>query len=181
MLALYGRHYGSRYLAIADLIPAGSTVLDLGCGPGILHDRYLRPKAVAYNGLDINPRFIDRVKRRGGSGQIWDLTSDRPLPSADSVIMQASLYQFLPDAAPVVRRMLRAAKQQVIVAEPIRNLATCGNPLLAAVARRQANAGLGACARRFDEPTLDAFFTALDVRPRRSFLIPGGREKVYIL
>ena len=34
MLALYGRHYGARYRAVADLIPDGSSVLDLCCGPG---------------------------------------------------------------------------------------------------------------------------------------------------
>ena len=46
MLALYGRHYFARYRAIADLIPAGSSVLDLCCGPAILYSRYLRNKNV---------------------------------------------------------------------------------------------------------------------------------------
>ena len=36
MLALYGRHYAARFRAIAELIPAGSSVLELCCGPGIL-------------------------------------------------------------------------------------------------------------------------------------------------
>src|SRR5690242_19199763 len=108
MLGLYGRHYGARYRALADLIPDGTSVLDLCCGPGILFDRYLRARSVDYTGIDVNPRFIARVNRRGGRGLIGDLSRDRPLPEADLVIMQASLYQFLPDAAPVVRRMLRA-------------------------------------------------------------------------
>ncbi len=129
MLALYGRHYPARYRAIAELVPAGSRVLDLCCGPGILHDRYLRRKGVEYTGLDVNPRFIARVNRRGGRGLVWDLHEDRPLPEADTVVMQASLYQFLPDAAPVVRRMLRAARQRVIIAEPIRNLSDSRLPI----------------------------------------------------
>src|SRR5258705_7630934 len=98
MLLLYGRHYPSRYRAIADLIPAGSSVLDLCCGPALLHRRYLKHKSVQYTGLDINKVFIDRLNRQGGCGRICDLRSEEPLPSADYVIMQASLYHFLPGA-----------------------------------------------------------------------------------
>src|SRR6185437_9874195 len=118
MRALYGRRYAARYRAIADLIPAGSSVLDLCCGPGTLHDRYLSRKGVDYTGLDVNARFVARVTRRGGRGLVWDLQEGRALPPADSVVMLASLYQFLPDPAPVLLRMLRAARERVVVAEP---------------------------------------------------------------
>jgi SAM-dependent methyltransferase len=178
---LYGRHYAARYRTIAELIPPGSSVLELCCGPGVLHARHLRPKGVEYTGLDINCLFLARVNRHGGRGLIWDLHSDRPLPPADSVIMQGSLYQFLPDPTPVVRRMLRAARERVIIAEPIRNLANSRLPLLAALAGRQTDAGLGARPRRFTETALDDFFIVLGSRPSRWFLIPGGREKVYVL
>jgi SAM-dependent methyltransferase len=181
MIALYGRHYAARYIAIADLIPAGSSVLDLCCGPGILYSRYLKPKVAAYTGLDINPRFIARVSRNGGQGIVWDLRAKHPLPSADSVVIQASLYHFLPDATPVLHRMLRAARERVVIAEPVRNLATSRNPLLAAVARRQTDPGLGARPRRFTETTFDAFVAGLGVRVAREFLVPGGREKVVVL
>jgi SAM-dependent methyltransferase len=68
MLGLYGRHYGARYRAVADLIPDGASVLDLCCGPGVLFDRHLRARSVDYTGIDVNPRFIARVNRRGGRG-----------------------------------------------------------------------------------------------------------------
>jgi SAM-dependent methyltransferase len=178
--ALYGRHYSARYRTVAELIPPGSSVLELCCGPGVLHDRQLRHMGVEYTGLDVNRRFLARVNRQGGRGYVWDLHGDRPLPPADSVIMQGSLYQFLPDAAPVVRRMLRAARERVIIAEPIRNLAASRLPLLAACAGRQTDAGLGARPRRFTEESLDDFFAMLGVRPSQSFLIPGGRERVYV-
>src|SRR5215211_4230426 len=124
MLVLYGRHYPSRYRAIADLIPSGSSVVDLCCGPALLFNRYLRNKGVRYTGLDLNAGFIDGLVRNGASGMVWDLRKDDPLPEADYVLMQASLYHFLPDAAPIVERMLEAARRKVIIAEPIRNLAT---------------------------------------------------------
>jgi SAM-dependent methyltransferase len=180
MMALYGRYYSARYGAIADLVPAGASVLDLCCGPGVLFDRYLRHKGVDYTGLDVNAGFVARINRRGGRGQVWDLRGDDPLPGADVVIMQASLYHFLPDPVSVVGRMLRAARARVIIAEPIRNLADSGWPLLAAIARRGTDPGHGEQALRFNERTLDAFLGGLATPPSRSFLIPGGREKIYV-
>jgi SAM-dependent methyltransferase len=181
MVGLYGRHYGARYRVVAALIPDGSSVLDLCCGPGVLFDRYLRGRSVDYTGLDVNPRFVARVNRRGGRGLLRDLGDGRPLPEADTVVMQASLYQFLPDPAPVVARMLRAARERVVIAEPVRNLATGRNRVLAALARRQTDPGLGARPRRFTEETLGAFIDGLGVRVAREFHVPGGREKVFVL
>jgi SAM-dependent methyltransferase len=181
MLALYGRHYSARYRVLADLVPPGASVLDVCCGPGVLFDRYLRLKGVEYTGLDMNPGFVARVVRLGGRGQVRDAGDDAPLPRADVVIMQASLYQFLPAVAPVVDRMRRAAGCRVIIAEPIRNLITARVPGLAVVVAHLTDPGHGAQPRRFDEASLDAFFRTIEPSPTRSFLIPGGREKVYIL
>lgn len=180
MRLLYGRHYAARYRAIAELVPRGSSVLDLCCGPGILFDRYLRRQDVDYTGLDINEGFLARIERRGGHARRWDLHGDDPLPRADVVVMQASLYHFLPDAAPVVERMLRAADRLVIIAEPVRNLSDSRVPFLAALARRETDPGVGKAALRFTEATLDRFLESLSSPPSRSFLIPGGREKVYV-
>jgi SAM-dependent methyltransferase len=181
MLVLYGRHYHARYHAVAELIPPRASVLELCCGPGILFERYLRKKGVDYTGLDVNPHFVARVKRCGGNSVVVDLRQDEPLPVADYVIMQASLYHFLPDAAPIVRRMRAAAQEGVVIAEPIRNWATSGNRVLAALANRHTDPGLGTYPQRFTEPMLDALFSALSIEPHRSFSIPGGREKVYLI
>lgn len=178
MLALYGRHYFSRCRAIADLIPSGASVLELCCGPAELYLRYLKPKNVRYLGLDINPRFVARL---GDAGRMWDVQEALALPGSEYVLMQASLYHFLPDPSPVIDRMLSAATKQVIVAEPIRNLSDGQMPLLSALARRGTDAGTGAQPHRFNEQTLDAFFSRYAPRVSRSFLIPGGREKVYVL
>ncbi len=180
MRALYGRHYSARYRALAELIPEGSSVLDLCCGPGVLFDRYLRQKGVSYTGLDVNRGFIERINRRGGRGLIWDLHGDAPLPTADVVVMQASLYHFLPDPGPLVDRMIAAAGRLVIIAEPVRNLADSRIPLLAMIARRQTNPGLGEPALRFTEASLDQFLESRSPPPGHRFLIPGGREKVYV-
>ncbi|HEY9231261.1 MAG TPA: class I SAM-dependent methyltransferase [Blastocatellia bacterium] len=180
MRALYGRHLGSRYRVIADLIAEGASVLDLCCGPPILFRRYLRQRSVRYTGLDINAGFIEQLVSSGGTGQVWDLRKDDALPPADYVIMQGALYDFLPDALPVVERMFAAAYRQVIIAEPVRNLASSRWPWLRWVARHLTDPGSGAQPHRFTEQTLDEFFAVYAKRLDRSFLIPGGREKVYV-
>jgi SAM-dependent methyltransferase len=181
MLLLYGRHYPARYRAIAELISPGSSVLDLCCGPALLYERYLRKKSVQYTGLDINKKFIDRLNKQGGCGKVWDLRSEEPLPLADYVIMQASLYHFLPDASPIVNRMLRAAHKRVIIAEPIRNLATSNSRLISLLGRLFTNPGSGEQHLRFDEASLAAFFSPYSSQIVQSFTIAGGREKVYVL
>src|SRR5258705_11415367 len=91
MAVLYGRHYQSRYRALAELISPGSTVLDLCCGPGVLSRRYLRDKAVNYIGFDLNERFVTTLIQSGARGEVRDLGSEEPFPIADYVVMQASL------------------------------------------------------------------------------------------
>lgn len=181
MLLLYGRHYPARYRAIAELISPGSSVLDLCCGPALLYQRYLRKKSVQYTGLDLNANFIDRLNRQGGCGRVWDLRNDEPLPAADYVIMQASLYHFLPDPSAIVNRMLQAARKQVIIAEPIRNLTTSKSRLLSLLGRLSTNPGSGDQHLRFDEASLADFFSAYSSHIVESFTIAGGREKVYLL
>jgi SAM-dependent methyltransferase len=181
MRALYGRHYAARFRAIAKLVPDGADVVDLCCGPATLYTRYLRDKSVDYLGLDLNDGFIARLNDAGGRGEVRDLHADTRLPEADVVIMQASLYHFLPEPRPVIDRMLAAALSQVIITEPIRNMATSDNWVLATLGRRLTNAGDGAQAHRFTEATLDELFRDYAPRVVRQSLVAGGREKLYVL
>jgi len=181
MRTLYGKHYGSRSSAVARLIPRGSSVLDVCCGPGTLFEHHLRAQEVRYHGLDCNPRFIARVERLGGTGRVCDIAQVETFPEADYVIIQASLYHFLPNVRPLIEKLERAAREALIVAEPIRNLAASSHSWLAALASRQTNPGLGAPASRFDEASLDALFADRPAHTRHAFLIPGGREKIYVL
>ena len=97
--------------------------------------------------------------------------------------MQASLYQFLPDPRPVLRRLRAAARERVIVAEPIRNLADSEIRMLAFLARKFTNPGTGEQPNRFDESRLDALLRPYHERGQvlESRLISGEREKLYIL
>jgi hypothetical protein len=111
-----------------------------------------------------------------------DLSRDRsPLPVADAVIMQASLYHFLPDASGIVERMLAAALDRVVISEPIRNLASSELPLVGALGRRAADPGVGGHAARFDARTLSELMGRYRGRTLAEFPMPGGRERVFVL
>jgi SAM-dependent methyltransferase len=181
MRALYGRHYTDRLRAVADEVPAGSSVLELCCGPGTLYTRFLRARVHTYAGLDVNERFVGALRRHGVDGRVADLARSEPLPGADVVLMQASLYHFLPHAERIVDRMLAAASDRVIISEPVRNLASSANPVLGLLGRRAADPGVGGGERRFTEETLDALIARYRELVLKEFSIPGGREKVYVL
>lgn len=182
MRALYGRHYQERMRIVAEQVPAGSSVLELCCGPGTLYTRYLRQRTSTYIGLDVNERFVNRLRAHGIDARTRDLAGDdRPLPGADVALIQASLYHFLPRAERIVDRMLAAAGQLVVVSEPVRNLASSDSKLVGLVGRRAADPGTGGHEQRFTERSLDELMQAYTARVKSSFLIPGGREKVYVL
>ena len=182
MRALYGRHHAGRLRAVAEQIPPGASVLELCCGPGSLYLGWLRHRVGSYVGLDVNPGFVARLSARGVDARITELGGDAtPLPDAEIVVMQASLYHFLPHAEPVVDRMLEAASQSVIISEPIRNLTSSRLFGIGAAARRATDPGVGhlTSARRFTESSLDKLMNRYDVRS--TFLAPGGRDKIYVL
>jgi trans-aconitate methyltransferase len=180
MRVLYGRHYDARNLAIANLIPPGSSVLDLCCGPGLLYERCLRQKKADYTGIDASPSFIARVNQLGARAIVSDLTRARALPRADYVVMQSSLCYFLPEPSSIIDRMLDAARTAVIISEPIRNLSTSSSAIIRQIAVKLSGPG-GERPQRFTEGTLDQLFERYAESLIDKFKIPGGREKIYLL
>lgn len=182
MRALYGRHYSARMRVLAEQVPAGCSVLELCCGPGTLYWRHLRQRTSAYIGIDVNVRFVAALRRGGVDARIVDLArSSESLPEADIVLMQASLYHFIPEAGAIIDRMLAAARNRVVVSEPVRNLASSEIPIIRLLGRRAANPGVGGHAQRFTEETLDQLMGPFGDRLLSAFTIPGGREKVFVL
>ena len=183
MWLLYGGSYQERSQVLAALIPEGASVVDLCCGPATLYFDFLRSKRVVYTGLDINAGFVQRASARGASARVWDVSADTPLPKADYLIMQASLYHFLPDPHPVVDRMLEAAKEKVLLTEPVRNLADSSNPAWAWLARKLTNPGTGDQPRRFNSELMDKFLTPYQAAGRLvdTYPIAAGRERLCVL
>ena len=182
MRGLYGRHYHQRMRAVAEQVPIGSSVVELCCGPGTLYRRHLSARTSRYVGLDVNQRFVAQLARAGVDARRLDLADvSQPLPIADVVLMQASLYHFLPDAAPIVDLMLAAATGRVIISEPVRNLTTSDHRWVGALGRRGTDPGTGGHGSRFDRATLDQLMSRWSSQIIARQLIPGGREEIYVL
>jgi SAM-dependent methyltransferase len=182
MMLLYRQHYGDRYRAIADLVPAGSSVLDVCCGPGVLYTRYLKLKDVQYTGLDLNETFVARLRSAGINAIHADIKKLAEWPQADIAVIQASLYHFLPDdAGGIIGKLMRAARRKVIIAEPVRNLSSLKLKWLARWVHRLTDAGSGAESRRYDEQSLGREMAPFASAIERSFTVAGGREMVYVL
>lgn len=181
MRVLYGRHFRARYEAVAREIPNGASVVDVCAGDCYLYRKYLKRKGVAYIALDISKPFVVTARRRGIDAREFNMKIEA-LPTADVVVMQASLYYFLPDTARALEKLIAAARQRVIVAEPVRNLSDSTNPLLAAISRRSTRAASDdkdVAGDRFNEASLTELFRA-NPHLERMFPIPGGREMVGI-
>ena len=183
LLIRYRGEYRERSEAIAALIPEESSVVDLCFGPATLYFSHLRSKRVSYTGLDINRGFVDRLSARGVKAYLWDVEKREALPQADYLVMQGSLYHFLPDPYPIVDRMLAAAKRSVLLTEPVKNLADSKNPLVSWMASKLVNPGTGDQARRFDESLFEKFVD--HYRPAGSVIdfhpIAAGRERLCVL
>jgi SAM-dependent methyltransferase len=180
MRVLYGRYYGTRDAAVAAHVPDGASVLELCCGPARLYRNELRGRVGCYIAIDANAGFVERLRRRGVDARLADVaTAD--LPVADVVLMQASLYHFLPDAEAIVRRMLAAARERVVISEPVRNLAQSRVAVVARLASAGAATAGGAHPQRFDEASLAALMRRFAGAVLTSQPAPGGRERVYVL
>jgi trans-aconitate methyltransferase len=180
MKFLYRKSYEDRYRAIAEEIQENTSVLDVCCGDCALYTLFLKDR-VSYTGVDITESFIESAKKQAIDIIPLDVREEK-LPQADYVIMQASLYQFMPEHQQIIDNLLESALKKVIISEPIVNLSTSDNKLISFIASRSANPGTGHKADRFVEETFRDFFTNTYSSHIEKFkFIPGKRELMVIL
>lgn len=120
--ALYGLYHGNphdRFKQVADLIPEGANVVDLCAGTSFLFQQ-LKKKCPQYTALDINPRLVKHLQKKGINAQCFDVRTDA-IPQADVITMCSSLYHFHPHCQNIIQQMQKSAHQKVIVLEPVHN------------------------------------------------------------
>lgn len=179
MRLLYGKYFEARYQAIADEIPAGLSVVDVCAGDAYLFLKYLKWKQIDYLALDISPQMVAWALKQSVPAMQLNVR-DKNLPVADVVVMQASLYQFLPPADQMIHKLLASARKRVIITEPIRNLADSNNRLASFLGRRltvpEKSQGRYT-AQRFNRESLTCLFESFTALERLAVL-PGGREMI---
>lgn len=173
-----GKYFSQRYLALAELIPENASVTEVCLGDAYLYSNYLARKQVNYLGLDINNAFVRSAIRKDIPARIFDVMTEEVDP-ADYVIMQGSLYQFIPEEKRIIRNLLNAAKKQLIISEPVKNRAQSNNPLISFLAKYAVNPGTGHARERFTETTLVECFQCFP-EFKEAKTIPGGIDMIGI-
>src|SRR5215213_536353 len=120
MAVLY-RGADEPHRIVADLVPPRSEILDVCCGDCAI-EPLLRVKGCRYIGLDLNPAFVSSARRRGLDVRAWDARAD-PVPPADFILLQSSLYQFVDRDRELLQNLLEMARRTLIVSEPVENWA----------------------------------------------------------
>ncbi|MEH2238948.1 class I SAM-dependent methyltransferase [Nostoc sp.] len=177
MRLIYGKGFHNRYKSIASLIPENSTVLEACCGDCYLYKHYLLPKNVKYTGLDINRNFISSAKKSGINVIYHNLLSSDYIPETEYIIIQASMYHFLPnDVDFIYKKLFEATKKEIIIVEPIKNFSTSSNWIIKLISRYLANPGTGHATQRFTATTFQEFCYRYSGNLKNLFKIANGRE-----
>jgi len=153
---MFKKYYNDRYQAINNVIDNNSSVVDVCCGDSMLYT-FLKCKNIDYLGLDFNTTFIKFSKKRGINVRKFDIYKDE-IPVNDYVVIQGSLYQFIPNQHQILKKLYEAADKYLIISEPIRNYAQSKNKLVSCISKLINNPGDGTKVHRF---TLQTFKEAL--------------------
>ena len=101
---------------IAEFIPNGARVLDLGCGDGVLLEHLARNKGATARGIELSEAGVLACVGRGLSvrqGDLQEGLADYPAHSFDYVVLSQTL-PFLDDPAMILGEMLRVGERAVV-------------------------------------------------------------------
>ncbi len=180
MRLAYGSDYTARYALVAGAIGEPDDVLELCCGHLGLYSHLARLGLLSsYVGLEQSSAMLRLARRRGVDVRPFDVRAGGALPTAGTVIMQASLYQFHDIADAVLSRLWTAARRRLVIAEPVRNLAQSRLGPARWLARELTRTADGrAHTVRYTEAALLALYERCGVPVSRLERAPGGRELV---
>lgn len=104
-----------QFPIIISLIEKNSSVLDVGCGDGILGDRLIRDKNCQVTGLDLDEQGVTEAKRHKIDAKVWDADGGLPYPDKSfDVIVCNEVLQYLDNPNFVVSEILRVGKTAII-------------------------------------------------------------------
>jgi len=102
--------------AIAEMIPHGSRVLDVGCGDGVLLEHLIRTKGVDGRGIELSQQNVNACVARGLSVMQGDADTDLndyPTAAFDVTILSQTIQAtFAPKD--VLNHLLRIGRRTVI-------------------------------------------------------------------
>ena len=132
-------------------------------------------KVMNYLGLDLSQTFVVDALRKGLKVRLFDMDSD-VLPQAEYIILQASLYQFIPRQGKILEKLFSSATKGIIISEPIRNLTNSRSRIVSLIARIGAKLLTGSSTERFNEKSLKELFNMYGEHVKVQSKICGERE-----
>lgn len=179
MNLLYRGRYRRRFRDVIDLIGTDTgSVCDLCFGDTMIAD-WCRAHLIRWTGVDLNPYFCARARRRGHHVIVGDLFSVG-LPSADVFVMAGSLYHFHDRLSGLFDLVWRRTRR-LILSEPVRNLSS-QRGVIGWWARRSADPGDGHRTFRYGEHTLLEALGQQQARHGFTFqVVSVGRDMLVIL
>ena len=103
-------------LAIADMIPRGAHVLDIGCGDGALLEHLTKTKAVDGRGIELSQQNVNAGVARGLSvlqGNADTDLADYPSQIFDMVILSQTIQATRSPSA-VLKHLLRIGRHAIV-------------------------------------------------------------------
>ena len=124
------RRYAHRqiYESIVRYIPPGRTVLDAGCGEGVL-SLLMAKKGAVVTGIDLSEPNIEAARRwarEWGVSVRFEVGDAGSLPFDDNsfdIVVSSHVLEHLPDLFQGLRELYRVTRDRAIIAMP-----TCLNP-----------------------------------------------------
>jgi len=110
-----GDSYKERFNYISERIGKNKTVLELGCGTGIL-TKFI-DSSNKYIGWDLNQDFVNYVKKRGYEAELRSVFDYKNYPDVDYIILCDILHHVCPNHEKLLKYTTRHTN--TIVAEPI--------------------------------------------------------------
>jgi len=118
----YHRHVETGQLLrarlIAPWIDTGSTVLDAGCGDGLMAEFLTRERAARVRGFDLAAAAVEKTRSRGIPAETRDLDAAPEMPDGFDYILFVEVLEHLRFPHRVLRSASQHARKAVIVTIP---------------------------------------------------------------
>ena len=119
------RTYTGEWSYIIDNVKEGSSIAEIGCGPGFLMDMLLTKKNCDCYGYDFSSIAIDSLKARGLKGELADFRTFKPNGQAYDYVVSSHLLEHMKDDKGFLQKtalMLKDNDSRVIMGVPTENL-----------------------------------------------------------